>query len=135
MRESMNVTKPNASTADTAGKTVESEICEIVRAKRPQPVDAGELCSDILRAGAASIAELDKLMGELQIARNYLRSEAERIRREATRYAQLTQTASASVKIICKSMERWRETQPPSSRADGVASRFSLAEVPPIATA
>jgi hypothetical protein len=40
------------------------------------------------------------LTGELQETKNFLQSEADRIERETARYMNLTQMASASVKII-----------------------------------
>ena len=68
---------------------------------------------------AASIADIDRLMVELQTARDFLQSEAERVRRINARYAHLAQTASASVKVIADSLGRWRDTdngnqQPPA---------------------
>ena len=59
---------------------------------------------------AASIADIDRLMVELQTARDFLQSEAERVRRINARYAHLAQTASASVKVIADSLGRWRDT-------------------------
>jgi hypothetical protein len=46
-------------------------------------------------------------MEELQTARDYLQSEAERVRRVNGRYAYLAQTASASVKIIGENLGKW----------------------------
>ena len=43
-------------------------------------------------------------MADLQTARDYLEAEGQRVRRLTTRYAHLTQTASASVKIIAESL-------------------------------
>ena len=55
-----------------------------------------------------SVAEIDKLIGDLQGARSYLESESERIQQEMTRYAHLNDTALASVKIITESLGQWR---------------------------
>ena len=71
------------------------------------------IISELLQAGAKSIAEIERLMAELHAARDYLQSEGERIRRDAARYAQLTQSASSSVKIISENMEKWRKTDLP----------------------
>ena len=54
-----------------------------------------------------SIAEIDRLIAELQDARNYLISEGERIEREAVRYANLTLMASATTKIISDAVSQW----------------------------
>ena len=106
----MELVKPDKSAPVTVTKAVESEKRDLARQKGPDMADAVGLCSDVLQAGAKSIAEIEKLMAELHAARDYLQSEGERIRREAARYAQLTQSASSSVKMISESMERWRET-------------------------
>ena len=44
-------------------------------------------------------------------ARDYLEAEGERVRRLTTRYAHLTRTASASVKIIAESLGKWRNPE------------------------
>ena len=92
-------------------KMIEGEIRDIVRGNKPQADEVPELCSDVLKAGATSIAEITKLMDELQAARDYLRAEGERVQRMAERYAHLTNTASASVKIISESMGKWRNPE------------------------
>ena len=63
----------------------------------------------VQKVGAPSIAEIEKLIGDLQTARSYLQSEGERIEQEMTRYAHLSDTASASVKIITESLGKWRK--------------------------
>ena len=76
-----------------------------------KPSNATEPGDDIVAAGAISIAEIEKLMEELRTARDYLKAEGERVRRMNARYAHLTSTASASVKIIAESMGKWRTTE------------------------
>ena len=92
--------------SDTATNTLEGGIRALVR--RNRLAVAAELiaepCEDALIAGATSIADIDKLMGELQTARDYLQSEGERVRRMTARYAHLAETASASVKIIAEKL-------------------------------
>jgi hypothetical protein len=83
----------------------EGNIRTIVRGLR-SPSAAG-LCDDILAAAATSIADIEKLIEELQIARDYLKAEGDRVHRLTTRYAHLTQSASASVKIISESLGKW----------------------------
>src|SRR6059058_4226378 len=81
-----------------------------------------EASEDIIAAGAVSIAEMEKLMEELRMARDYLQSEAERVRRINARYAHLTRTASASVKIIAESMGKWRTTELEATRETDAGS-------------
>jgi len=81
---------------------------ELLGAKQSNAAEPGD---DIVAFGASSIGEIEKLVEELRIARDYLRSEGERVRRMNAQYAHLTQTASASVKIIAESMGKWRTTE------------------------
>ena len=48
-----------------------------------------------------------------EYTRNFLQSEAERIERETARYMNLTQMASASVKIIFDTVSGWRQAGHP----------------------
>jgi hypothetical protein len=41
--------------------------------------------------------------------RNYLKAEGDRIQQEMARYAHLSDTASASVKIITEKLGQWRK--------------------------
>jgi hypothetical protein len=66
---------------------------------------------DGLVAGAMSIADIDKLMGELKTEGDYLQSEGERVRQLTARYAQLAQTASASVKIFAETLGKRRNPE------------------------
>ena len=80
---------------------------ELPAAKQSSATEPGD---DIVAFGN-SIGEIEKLMEELRTARDYLRSEGERVRRINAHYAHLTRTASASVKIIAESMGKWRTTE------------------------
>jgi hypothetical protein len=77
---------------------------------------------DIVATGEASIGDIEKLMEELRTARDYLKSEGERVRTINARYAHLTRTASASVKIIAESMGKWRtnELEKPTEADAGI---------------
>ena len=111
--KTMDVVTPDKLALATVTKVVESEKHDLARSKGPYMVDGVGLYGDILQAGAKSIAEIEKLMEELHAARDYLQSEGERIRRDAARYAHLTQSASSSVKMISEGMEKWRKTDLP----------------------
>jgi len=99
--------------SEAASNMIEGGIRALVRRNRlavaaemvePQHFD------DPLQAGATSIADIDKLMGELQMARDYLQSEGERVQQMMARYVHLAETASASVKIIADSLGKWRNS-------------------------
>ena len=61
------------------------------------------------KVSAISIAEFEKLIGDLETTRNYLKSEGDRIQQEIVRYAHLSETASSSTKIIAERLGQWRE--------------------------
>jgi hypothetical protein len=74
---------------------------------------AMEACDDdIAAAGATAIADIEKLIEELLVARDYLQSEGERVRQVTGRYAHLTKTASASARIISESLGKWHNPEP-----------------------
>jgi hypothetical protein len=130
----------NASKADfESGTSIEDEISNTVRSDRiaerrprskPLPEPGGELSETIgelvQKVGAPSIAEIERLIGDLQAARNYLKAEAERIQQDTARYAHLSDTASASVKIITESLGQWRKGNE-ASRGAGNGTRSDAA--------
>ena len=76
------------------------------------PTAPAELNNDTIgqlveKVGAVSIAELEKSITELQAARSYLQSESERIQRELTQYAHLSDTASAFGRTSLQSVSQW----------------------------
>jgi hypothetical protein len=72
-------------------------------------------CDDALMAGAASIADIDRLMDQLQNARDFLQSEGEKLQRMSASYANLARTASASAKVIAESLGSWRGEGDPAA--------------------
>jgi len=67
----------------------------------------------IQRIGAPSIAEIEKLVGELREMRNFLESEGERIQQEAAGCIDLIQRTRASVRIIFDTLSGWRQAGHP----------------------
>ena len=103
-------------------KSLEEEISNRVRGDRltdslaglkPEPDVAGDVNQSIGelidKVSATSIAEVEKLISDLQAVRNYLKAEGDRIQQEMARYAHLSDTASASVKIITEKLGQWRK--------------------------
>jgi len=95
----------------------EGEIREFIRRdasnlRRPLP-DASEqavtnINSLLDRVSNSSVSEIDRLMGDLRNVRDFLASEGERVQREIQSYAQLSQVAMTSVKIIAEGMTQWK---------------------------
>lgn len=111
---------------------VEGEIREFVRRDvvggRRMPTDtnefgAGNISFLVERVAGTSIKEIDHLIAELQIVRDFLQAEGERVQREIASYAQASQAAMASAKIIADSMGQWKSAvgsgQTPSRNTRG----------------
>ena len=79
---------------------------------------------DALNAGASSVSDIEKLMAELLVARDYLQTEGERLRRVSANYACLAHSASASVRVIADSIGKWRtpDDQDPANPGFAVAA-------------
>jgi hypothetical protein len=87
---------------------------------------APDSCDDALTTGAASIADIDRLMDDLQIARDYLQSEGEKLRRMTASYAHLARTASASAKVISENLGSWGLNQTSPSPTIALSQAPSL---------
>jgi hypothetical protein len=103
-------------TVPTVGN-VEGEIREFVRrdvtATRRLPSAEGELGAGNLnllidRISGTSIQEIDHLISELQLVRDDLQAEGDRVHREVATYTQVSQAALSSAKIILDSMGQWK---------------------------
>ena len=109
--------------AAAAAAGVEAEIRELARtegfpAGAPSGDTGAEPGSDALmplieKIVAPSVAELERLIGQLQEARAYLQSEGERVQREADHYLALSKTASESVRVISGAVAEWRNAGHP----------------------
>ena len=96
----------------------EGEIREFIRRdvahlRRPQPEGTSEqavnnINSLLDRVSGSSVSEIDSLIADLRNVRDFLRTEGERVQREIASYAQLSQVAMTSVKIIAESMTQWK---------------------------
>jgi hypothetical protein len=115
--------------ADSAITEVVEGNCDLVpadpsSASSPAADAAPEIGSDnvsslIQNLGSPSIDELEKIIGELQQARTYLKSESERIERETVGYTELSQTAMESVRIIAETVGEWRKAGHPVRSTSG----------------
>jgi len=91
-----------------ASLAIEGEVCDLAPTTVSTRTETDkEMAAFIEKVRATSVAEIDRLMPELQDAKNYLLSERERIERETVRYANLTLMASATTKIISDAVSQW----------------------------
>jgi len=101
-----------------ASSEFEGEIREFIRRdvghlRRAQPDGASEqavtnINSLLDRVSGSSVTEIDSLIADLRNVRDFLKTEGERVQREIASYAQLSQVAMTSVKIIAESMTQWK---------------------------
>jgi hypothetical protein len=104
----------------STGQGFEGEIREFIRRdvsmrRRTHTEDGGvddagvESVSNLIdRVSGASVEEIDRLIAELQAMREMLHREGERVRRELTGYAGLSQSAMTSMKIIGDTLAQFK---------------------------
>jgi len=111
----------SAAAATAAVEQVEGEIRAFVRRDvslfRRKQQDGGDaavesVSSVIERVAGASVTEIERVMAELSRVRDMLRSEGERVQREISGYASLSQAAMTSMKIIGDSLVQWKSQAP-----------------------
>src|SRR5215207_9019495 len=123
--------KPEISVERIINSVRSDALTNFLAGLKPQPDMVGDvnqaIGAVIDKVSATSIAEIEKLISDLQAARNYLKAEGDRIQQEMTRYAHLSDTASASVKIITESLGQWRKGNDNVHSAPSIAPRSDAA--------
>jgi len=116
---------PEADGDLAAVSEVEAGIREFVRndiayLRRPAvaaettPLDANaeatvnNVNSLIQRVAGTSLAEIEKLISELESLRDLLHAEGQRVQREISGYAQLSQAAMKSTRMISDNVTQWK---------------------------
>src|SRR6266576_1043111 len=64
----------------------------------------------IQRVAGTSLSEIENLISELEALRDLLHSEGQRVQREISGYAQLSQAAMKSTRMIADSVSQWKRT-------------------------
>ena len=78
------------------------------------PVDANSeatvnnVNSLIQRVAGTSLAEIEKLISELESLRDLLHAEGQRVQREISGYAQLSSAAMKSTRMIADNVNQWK---------------------------
>ena len=62
----------------------------------------------IQRVAGTSLAEIEKLISELESLRDLLHAEGQRVQREISGYAQLSQAAMKSTRMIADNVQQWK---------------------------
>ena len=64
----------------------------------------------IQRVAGTSLGEIENLIGELETLRDLLHAEGQRVQREISSYAQLSQAAMKSTRMIADNVSQWKRT-------------------------
>jgi hypothetical protein len=64
----------------------------------------------IQRVAGTSLSEIENLIGELESLRDLLHAEGQRVQREISGYAQLSQAAMKSTRMIAENVSQWKRT-------------------------
>lgn len=103
--------------AQSGAPEFEGQIREFIRrdvtARRRTREETGDPAVDnvnllIERVSGQTVTEIERVIGELSAMREMLRREGERVQRELTGYAGLSQSAMMSMKIIGESLAQWK---------------------------
>ena len=62
----------------------------------------------IQRVAGSSLSEIENLIGELESLRDLLHAEGQRVQREISGYAQLSQAAMKSTRMIADNVTQWK---------------------------
>jgi hypothetical protein len=107
---------------------VEAGIRDFVRndiayLRRPMTVNSTEATLDpsaeatvnnvnslIQRVAGTSLSEIENLISELEALRDLLHAEGQRVQREISGYAQLSQAAMKSTRMISDNVQQWKRT-------------------------
>jgi hypothetical protein len=71
-------------------------------------VSVNNVNSLIQRVAGASIRDIENLISELETLRDLLHAEGKRVQREISGYAQLSQAAMKSTRMIAENVEQWK---------------------------
>src|ERR1700761_2151995 len=64
----------------------------------------------IHRVAGTSVSEIEKLISELEALRDLLHAEGQRVQREISGYAQLSQAAMKSTRMIADNVTQWKRS-------------------------
>jgi len=91
--------RPVTPAAPATGATVQEPSAEAT---------VNNVNSLIQRVAGTSLAEIDNLISELETLRELLHAEGQRVQREISGYAQLSQAAMKSTRMIADNVSQWK---------------------------
>ena len=93
LRRPVSLTSPEPAAADNAAST---------------DAAVNSVNSLIQRVAGTSLAEIEKLIAELESLRDLLHAEGQRVQREISGYAQLSHAAMKSTRMIADNVTQWK---------------------------
>lgn len=96
----------NAANGSTTETTASSETSAPLDSSTEATVNS--VNSLIQRVAGTSLAEIENLIGELESLRDLLHAEGQRVQREISGYAQLSQAAMKSTRLIADNVAQWK---------------------------
>src|ERR1043166_1942256 len=96
---------------------VRNDIAYLPRPPTPSPAPAPEAQAEetvnnvnslIQRVAGTSLAEIEKLISELESLRDLLHAEGQRVQREISGYAHLSHAAMKSTRMIADNVNQWK---------------------------
>jgi hypothetical protein len=115
----MNVIKPGKVTDEAqpiSPSEFEGQFREVIRRDMPpvrklqtegdSEIGAAGVNALLQRVAGSTFKEIDRLIDELHGLRDLLQSEGQRVQREIVKYAQLSQAAMKSTKVIAEGMNQ-----------------------------
>lgn len=111
----MNATveNPSAKTAEFDAVIREFAPRDAAFRRNQRPERAGDNAAEqinsiIERVAGASFDEIDRVIAALQLVKDTLRQEGERVQREIVGYASLSHSAATSMRVIAESLTQWK---------------------------
>ena len=110
VRAAENDQAPSSELEGQIGEVIRRDVAPAQRSPTEGDVDlvASNINAVIQRVAAPSVSEIDRFIGELQTMRDFLQAEGRRVQLEIVSYAQLSQEAMKSSKIISDAIGHWK---------------------------
>ena len=101
--------RPAPGVQSSGETTPETKLPEI-KLEPSQEATVNNVNSLIQRVAGTSLGEIENLISELEGLRDLLHAEGQRVQREISGYAQLSQAAMKSTRMIADNVAQWKRT-------------------------
>jgi hypothetical protein len=94
----------------SSGETTPEAKLPEIKLEPSQEATVNNVNSLIQRVAGTSLAEIENLIAELEALRDLLHAEGQRVQREISGYAQLSQAAMKSTRMIADNVTQWKRS-------------------------